>query len=120
MEKYLEEWKPINERLIRATFNSKFMKVAIVQCYAPKNVTEEGFLRTTSNSSQDPKENICIVIGDFKAKVGNENTNFVRTMGGKSISERNENGQRLVDFCSENGMVTTGTLFQNKDIPTWL
>ena len=33
----LMEWKPINERLIKARFHSKFVKVAVIQCYAPAN-----------------------------------------------------------------------------------
>ena len=39
--RYLKKWEPINERLITATFNSKFMKLTILQCYAPTNESSE-------------------------------------------------------------------------------
>ena len=37
----LMEWKPINERLIEARFNSKYCKLTIIQCYAPTNDSED-------------------------------------------------------------------------------
>jgi exonuclease III len=33
----LEEWEPISERITRATFKSRHMKLTILQCYAPTN-----------------------------------------------------------------------------------
>ena len=37
----LMEWEPINERLIKARFNSKYCKLTIIQCYAPTNDSED-------------------------------------------------------------------------------
>ena len=31
----LMEWEPIGERLVKARFNSKYCRLAIIQCYAP-------------------------------------------------------------------------------------
>ena len=36
----LMEWEPINKRLIKARFNSKYCKITIIQCYAPANDSE--------------------------------------------------------------------------------
>lgn len=39
--KSLMEWEPINERLIRARFNSNYAKTTVIQCYAPTNDAED-------------------------------------------------------------------------------
>ena len=36
-EKLLTQWEPISERLITARFQTRFVKVTIIQCYAPTN-----------------------------------------------------------------------------------
>ena len=38
--KSLIEWEPINERLIRARFNSNYAKTTIIQCYSHTNDAE--------------------------------------------------------------------------------
>ena len=60
-----------------------------------------------------PKHNLCIIMGDFNAKVGRDNTAFERTVGRNGMGDKDENGQ-LVEFCSNNGMVLTGTIFHHK------
>ena len=40
-ESSLLEWSPLNERIIKARFHSKFIKLTFVQVYAPTMETEE-------------------------------------------------------------------------------
>ena len=122
----LEEWEPINQKLITATFNSKYMKLTIVEFYAPANDArdkdkEEFYEQFQAIKEKIPKHHICFIMGDFNAKVGNDNSRFERTMGKNGTGERKDNGVTLVKFCSENGLVITGTLFQHKNIykNTW-
>ena len=37
----LMKWEPLNERLIKARFNSKYFKLTIIECYAPTNDSED-------------------------------------------------------------------------------
>ena len=37
----LMEWEPINERLFKSRFNSKYCKLTIIQCYAPTHDSED-------------------------------------------------------------------------------
>ena len=48
-------------------------------------------------------------IGDWNAKVGSQETPGVTGKLGLGI--RNEAGQRLIEFCQENALVITNTLF---------
>ena len=72
--KSLMEWEPVNHRIIRARFYSRFTKTTIVQCYAPTEDADEedkdefytqlqGVLQGVS------KHDILLVMGDLNAKV---------------------------------------------------
>ena len=56
---------------------------------------------------------------DWNAKVGSQETPGVTDKFGLEI--QNEAGQRLIEFCQENALVITNTLFQQhkKRLYTW-
>ena len=58
-------------------------------------------------------------IGDWNATVGSQETPGVTGKFGLGI--RNEAGQRLIEFCQENALVITNTLFQQpkRRLYTW-
>ena len=57
----------------------------------------------------------------MNAKVGSRNTDCEQVMGKHGVGVRNDNGERLVEFCSLNDMVICGTIFPHKNIhkTTW-
>ena len=57
-----------------------------------------------------PKKDVLFIIGDWKAKVGSQETPGVTGKFGLRI--RNEAGQRLIEFCQKNTLVIADTLFQ--------
>ena len=64
---------------------------------------------------------MIIVMGDLNAKVGSSNAHREEVMGKFGVGIMNDNGERLCDFCSVNGLVITGTIFPHKEIHklTW-
>ena len=50
-----------------------------------------------------PKKDVLFIIGDWKAKVGSQETPGVSGKFGLGV--RNEAGQRLIEFCQENALV---------------
>ena len=58
-----------------------------------------------------PRKDTRFIIGDWKAKVGSQETPGVTGKSGLVI--QNEAGQRLVEFCQENALVIASILFQN-------
>ena len=66
------------------------------------------------------KKDVLFIMGDWNAKVGSQETPGVIGLG-----IRNEADQRLIEFCQENALVITNTLFQqhkrrlHMDITRW-
>ncbi len=121
------EWKPINERILKVRFNSKYAKLTIIQCYAPTNQAEDEEKENFYDALQrevdsTPRHDVLMVNGDLNAKVGSDNTNKEGVMGKHGLGVINENGQRFVDFCANNNLVIGGTIFPHKRIhkQTWV
>ena len=100
----------------------------MVTCYAPTEEAEkeekENFYDSLQSILEDiPKHDVLVVLGDFNARVGSDNTNRERIMGkhGTGTMTAASNGSRLCDICGENDLVIGGTLFQHKTIHklTW-
>ena len=66
-----------------------------------------------------PKKDVLFLIGDWNTKVGSQETPGVT--GKFGLGEWNEAGQRLIEFCQENALVITNTLFQQhkRRLYTW-
>ena len=76
---------------------------------------------STNCNQKKTKHHLTIIMGDLNAKVGKDNKYVEQSMGKQGLGERNENGQKLVNICSENDMAMTGTISQHKNIhkSTW-
>ena len=56
-----------------------------------------------------PKKDVLYIIGDWNAKVGNQEIPGV--IGKFGLGVQNEARQRLIEFCQENTLVVANTLF---------
>ena len=125
--KTLIEWYPVNDRIIYARFDSKHIKLSVIQCYSPTNDAsdedEDAFYnQLQSVLHRTPKHDMVAVMGDLNAKVGCDNIGREACMGAHGIGQMNENGERLLDFCEMNGLVVCNTIFAHRDIHkyTWV
>ena len=66
-----------------------------------------------------PPKNVLFIIGDWKAKVGSQETPGVTGKFGLGV--QNEAGQMLIEFCQEKALVIANTLFQQhkRRLYTW-
>ena len=81
-------WEPVNERIILARFRTTNSRITltVITCYAPTNESDEEmkeqFYETLQNIlSKRTEREVVLMIGDFNAKVGNDNTGYRATMG---------------------------------------
>ena len=89
--------------------------MGVIQAYAPTSNAEEAEFERFCEDLQDlleltPKKDVLFIIGDWNAKVGGQET--PGGTGKFGVEIRNEAGQRLIEFCQENALVITNTLFQ--------
>ena len=103
------------DRMISVHFQGKPFNITVIQVYAQTTNTEEAEVERFYEDLQDlleltPKKDVIIIIGDWNAKVGSQETPGVA--GKFDLGIRNEEGQRLIEFCQENALVIANTLFQ--------
>ena len=101
--------------MISVHFQGKPFNVIVIQAYASNSNTEEAEAERFYEALQDlleltPKTDVLFIIGDWNAKVGSQETPGVT--GKFGLGKQNEAGQRVIEFCQENALVITNTLFQ--------
>ena len=113
--------------MISVRFQGKPFNITVIQAYAPTSNAEEAEAERFCEDLQDllelpPRKDVLFIIGDWNAKVGSQETPGV--IGKFGLGKWNEAGQRLREFCQENGPVIANTLFQqhktlHMDITRW-
>ena len=103
--------------MISVHFQGKLFNITVIQVYAPTSEAEEAEVERFYEDLQDlleltPKKDILLIIGDWNAKVGSQETPGVT--GKFDLGVQNEAGQKLIEFCQENALVIANTLFQLK------
>ena len=88
--------------------------ITVIQVYAPTSNAEETEVEQFCDYQDllelTPKKGVLFLIGDWNAKVGSQEIPGVKGKFGLGV--QNETGQRLTEFCQENALVITDTLFQ--------
>ena len=84
---------------------------------APGNSVDFHFLQDLLKLT--PKNNFLLIIGDWHAKVGSQETPGVTDKF--CLGVQNEAGQRLTEFCQENALVIANTVFEQhkRKLYTW-
>ncbi|VDP45146.1 unnamed protein product [Schistosoma margrebowiei] len=110
-------------RIIKASFKTKKESISmnIVQCYAPTNdynedAKDQFYNRLQSIVEKCPTKDLTILMGDFNARVGTDNTGYEGIMRRHGLGERNENGERFANLCAFNKLFIGGTMFPHKRI----
>ena len=104
-----------NDRMISVRFQGKPFSITVTQAYAPTSNAEEAEVERFYEDLQDlleltPQKDILFITGDWNAKVGSQETPGVT--GKFGLGMWSEAGQRLIEFCQENGLVIANILFQ--------
>ena len=110
--------------MISVRFQGKPFNIKVIQVYAQTSNGEETEVEWFYEDLPDllelaSKKDVLFIIGDWKAKVGSQETPGV--IGKFGLGIQNEAGQRLIGFCQENALVIATTLFQQhkRRLYTW-
>src|SRR6267154_170751 len=118
MVKSVMMWKPISERIMIMKLKMAPINMLIVQIYAPCEDDEEEendrfYDRLDQVIAEYRKGRECVVVmEDFNGKVGDSKEDD--TVGPFGLGERNDNGERVVEFCKRLNLFATNTWFQQK------
>ena len=101
--------------MISVRFQGKPFNIMVIQVYALTSNAQETEVEQFYEDLQDLleltlKKDVLFIIGNWNAKVGNQETPGVTGKFGLGV--QNETGQRLTEFCQENSLVIANTLFQ--------
>ena len=85
-----------------------------------KKLKLNGSMKTSRPSRTNTQERCPFIIGDWNAKVGDQEIRGVTGRFGLRV--QNEAGQRLIEFCEENAVVIANTREDSlhMDITRWL
>lgn len=118
--KGLMEWRPVSDRVIVARFKASGRNVTILQCYAPTDTTDlatkEAFYdQLTSTISSIHKKDVCVLMGDMNAQIGNDNSQLEHIMGRHALGSMTENGELFTEFCGVQDLLIGGSVFPHKN-----
>ena len=120
-------WEPVSDRILTARFQSCHTKTTVIQVYAPTEDSAEADKDAFYNQLQDtfnriPDHDVKILMGDLNAKIDGDRTGMELVVGPHGSAQKtNNNGERLLLFCSVNSLAVANTFFAHKDIhkKTW-
>ncbi|XP_062826063.1 craniofacial development protein 2-like [Anolis carolinensis] len=108
-------YNPKNERIISIRVQGKPFNITVIQIYAPTTAVKKAEVDQFYEDLQHlldntPKRDIIFITGDWNAKVGSQMKTGIT--GKHGLGQQNEVGHRLIEFCQENSLCITNTLFQ--------
>ena len=115
--KTLTSIKPPNPRILIANFSGNPATTVMVT-YSPSNSTSEDLVDNYYDNLRGaiegvPAHNVLIIVGDFNAKIGKEDSCFLYH------NETNRNGEMLLELSQETNVVICNTSFQKSKKRLW-
>ena len=115
---------PISRRVMVVKIEGKPFNLAIIQAYAPtaehsEDDIEEFYEDLEKACKQVASTDIMVVMGDMNAKIGKGSVD--RYVGEFGLGDRNDSGDRLLEFCIEKDLYVANTHFQQpaRRLYTW-
>ena len=123
--KALIGYNPVNSRVITARFDAAPYKITVIHTYAPIMVSSDEDIEALYSILGDAlakvhkKDIIIIITGDWNAKIGSDNTDWESVMGRYGCGDRNESGERLLEFAIMHSLYICNTRFEQKSQRKW-
>ncbi|PIK42832.1 hypothetical protein BSL78_20302 [Apostichopus japonicus] len=113
----ISEYKEISDRIatLKLQINKKHT-LRVIQVYAPTSshdeIEVEDFYNDLDQIMSTDTSSFAILMGDFNAKVGLRRSTDEKGIGAYGIGDRNERGDRLMEFVASRDLVIGNTLFK--------
>ena len=118
-------YDPVNSRVITAGFDAVPYKITVIHEYAPTTVASDEDIETFYGILEDAlarvhNKNIIIITSDSNAKIGSDNTGCKSVMRRYEYGDRNQRGERLLEFAAVHNLYICNTQFEQKPEREWI
>ena len=108
-----------SSRLLTMRLMTETGPVTLVTAYAPtlaasSESKDQFYCELDELLNNIPKKDHIYLLGDFNARVGSNHEAWPECLGHHGIGKINDNGQRLLELCSNHHLCTTSSFFPNK------
>jgi len=124
VEKSLIGYKAVYDRILYIRVEARPVNITWVQVYAPTNGAdkkdiEEFYRSLQSVMNEIPRKDVVILMGDWNTKIGKGEES--ETVGKYGLGNRNDTGERLLEFCEENALFIANTFYKQPErrLYTW-
>lgn len=106
----------VSDRIIMVKIEAQPTNLCVIQVYFPTSSSSEEEIDSIYEqleevlSLTEEKSNL-ILMGDFNAQVGSCTSNQ-ECVGKFALGKRNARGERLIEFCEQNDMIITNTMYE--------
>ncbi|XP_055873309.1 craniofacial development protein 2-like [Biomphalaria glabrata] len=117
-----------SERLCSLSLKTAWGNIHIINVYAPSEVKREKEKEEELKREKDefyrqlkekfmvlPDSDYVFLLGDFNAQVGRNHSSWSTCIGEFGLRQMNDNGQRLLEFCSCHKLCVTNTYYEGPD-----
>ena len=110
--------------MISTRFVAMSFDITVTHTYAPTSSSSDEDIKLFYSNveealAQADKKDIIILTGDWNAKVGQDNTDWASVMGKYGYDDRNERGERLLEFATLHNLFICNTRFEQKPNRKW-
>jgi ribonuclease HI len=114
----------ICSRLMSVTISIGHDEFTFISVYAPTFMadehTKDAFYHSVLQEIRSVKTgNTIVCLGDWNARVGVRDDDWKHVLGPFGNPERNDNGMRLLELCTNANLVVTNGFFKHKQYDTW-
>ena len=81
---------------------------------APSDTIDEFYENLCATISKVPPKDEVVLLGDFNARVGRDFEAWPNCLGKFNVGKVNENGQRLLEFCTRFNLCVANSFFKTK------
>ncbi|CAH2235409.1 jg13268 [Pararge aegeria aegeria] len=120
-------YEPVSDRVMSIKLKASPVNLNIIQVYAQTSAacnedTESFYSDLETTISKIPQREFLVVMGDFNSKIGSDSHLLSSCVGKYGLGQRNERGERLVQFAADNNLVISNSFFQNhpRRLYTWI
>lgn len=119
MEKKITKWEAINSRIIYIELELE-ETTAIIQIYAPTEGSEGTKVEEFYDELQKvvdrvrEKARYVIIMGDWNARIGEDEAKGLGAMGPYGEKTQNRNGKKMLDFCITNDLLIGNSFYEHR------